>query len=147
MSFTIRGATPEDKPEWLRMRQGLWPEAPADYLSLDLDRLLNDARSAVFLAADSRGELVAFIEVGLRDYAEGCETSPVGYILAWYVAPHVRGQKLGRELIRVAEGWAREKGCSEMASDTWLENQAGIQAHLKMGYYEVDRLVHFVKRL
>jgi aminoglycoside 6'-N-acetyltransferase I len=147
MNFTIRRATPEDKPEWLRMRQGLWPEAPADYLSLDLDELLADEDAAVFLAGDVHGKLVAFIEVGLRDYAEGCETSPVGYILAWYVDPHVRGQKLGRELIHVAEGWAREKGCTEMASDTWLENHTGIQAHLKMGYYEVDRLVHFVKRL
>jgi aminoglycoside 6'-N-acetyltransferase I len=147
MSFTIRRATPQDKPEWHRMRQGLWPEAPADYLGLDLDTLLNGARSAVFLAADAHGKLVAFIEVGLRDYAEGCDTSPVGYILAWYVDPHVRGQKLGRELIRTAEEWAREKGCSEMASDTWLDNEASIQAHLKMEYYEVDRLVHFVKRL
>jgi aminoglycoside 6'-N-acetyltransferase I len=147
MSFTIRRATPEDKPEWLRMRQGLWPEAPTEYLSLDLDDLLGDENSAVFLAADANGKLVAFIEVGLRDYAEGCETSPVGYILAWYVDPHVRGQKLGRDLLRVAEGWAREKGCTEMASDTWLDNDPSIQAHLKMGYYEVDRLVHFVKRL
>jgi aminoglycoside 6'-N-acetyltransferase I len=129
------------------MRQGLWPDAPLDYLSLDLDKLLADENSAVFLASDEDGKLVAFVEVGLREYAEGCETSPVGYILAWYVDPHVRGQKLGRELIHVAEGWAREKGCSEMASDTWLDNHASIQAHLKMGYYEVDRLVHFVKRL
>ena len=147
MSFTIRRATYEDKPEWVRMRQGLWPEAPLDYLSLDLDTLLADENSAVFLASNADGRLVAFVEVGLREYAEGCETSPVGYILAWYVDPHVRGQKLGRELIQIAEQWAREKGCVEMASDTWLDNHASIQAHLKMGYYEVDRLVHFVKRL
>jgi aminoglycoside 6'-N-acetyltransferase I len=147
MSFAIRRAIPEDKPEWLRMRQGLWPEAPLEYLALDVDDLLMGERSAVFVAASEHGQLVAFIETGLRDYAEGCETSPVGYILAWYVDPHVRGQKLGRELIRVAEEWAREKGCKEMASDTWLDNDASIQAHLKMGYYEVDRLVHFVKRL
>ena len=57
----------------------------------------------------------------------------------------MRGQKLGRELISVAEQWAREKGCSEMASDTWLDNEASIAAHLKMGYHEADRLVHFVK--
>ena len=147
MSFTIRGATHEDKSEWLRMRQGLWPEAPLEYLALDLDDKLTNERKAVFLASNEQGGLVAFIEVGLRDYAEGCETSPVGYIEAWYVDVHVRGQKLGRELIRVAEAWAREKGCTEMASDTWLDNHASIQAHLKMGYYEVDRLVHFVKRL
>lgn len=147
MSFAIRRANPEDKPEWLRMRQGLWPEAPLEYLALDVDDLLMGERSAVFVAANEQGQLVAFIETGLRDYAEGCETSPVGYILAWYVDAHVRGQKLGRELIRVAEEWARQKGCREMASDTWLDNDASIQAHLKMGYYEVDRLVHFVKRL
>ncbi len=35
MSFTIRRATLEDKPDWLRMRQGLWPEAPIEYLDFD----------------------------------------------------------------------------------------------------------------
>jgi aminoglycoside 6'-N-acetyltransferase I len=59
----------------------------------------------------------------------------------------VRGQKLGKELVQVAEQWAREKGCSEMASDTWLENETSIAAHLKLGYQEAERLVHFVKRL
>lgn len=147
MSYSIRRATPEDKPGWLRMRHGLWPEAHLDYLSLDLDKLLNDPDAGIFVASDADGKLVAFIEAGLRDHAESCETSPVGYIEAWYVDPHVRGQKLGRDLVRTAEQWAREKGCTEMASDTWLDNEASIAAHLKLGYYEVERLVHFVKRL
>ena len=147
MSYSIRRATSEDKPEWLRMRQGLWPEAPLDYLSLDLDTLLDNSDAGIFVASDSQGQLVAFIEAGLRDHAESCETSPVGYIEAWYVDEHVRGQKLGREMVHVAEQWAREKGCTEMASDTWLDNEASIAAHVKLGYYEVERLVHFVKRL
>src|SRR5262245_1699526 len=147
MSFTIRHATREDKSGWLRMRQGLWPDAPIEYLDFDLDARLADADYDVFVASRADGELVAFIETGLRDYGDGCETSPVGYIEAWYVDEHIRGQKLGRELVHVAEGWAREKGCSEMASDTWLENEASIAAHLKLGYQEADRLVHFVKRL
>ena len=143
----IRRATYEDKSEWLRMRQGLWPDAPMDYLSLDLDQLLANPDAAVFVASRADGGLVAFIEARLRQYAEACETSPVGYIEAWYLDPHVRGQKLGRDLVSTAEQWAREKGCTEMASDTWLENEASIAAHLKMGYWEADRLVHFVKRL
>ncbi len=147
MSYTIRRATPEDKPEWLRMRQGLWPDAPSDYLSLDWDKYLHGPRAAIFVASDSQGRLIGFLEVDLRDYAEGCESSPVGYIEAWYVDPHVRGQKLGRDLIHTAEGWAREQGCTQMASDTWLDNEASIQAHYKLGYWEVDRLVHFVKHL
>jgi aminoglycoside 6'-N-acetyltransferase I len=147
MSFTIRRATQEDKPDWLRMRQGLWPDAPIEYLDFDLDDLLGDENAAIFVASGADGKLVAFIEAGLRDYGEGCETSPVGYIEAWYVDEHIRGQKLGKELIYVAEQWAREKGCAEMASDTWLENETSIAAHLKLGYQEAERLVHFVKRL
>ena len=129
------------------MRQGLWPEAPIQYLDFDLDDRLSDPDYAVFVASRADGEIVAFIETGLRDYGEGCETSPVGYIEAWYVDQHIRGQKLGRELVRVAEAWAREKGCTEMASDTWLENETSIAAHLKLGYQEADRLVHFMKTL
>ena len=147
MSYQIRRATAEDKPEWLRMRQGLWPEAPIEYLDYDLDEILADDQEAVFVAAGADGSLVAFIEAGMRSHVEGCETSPVGYIEAWYVDEHVRGQKLGKEMVRVAENWAREKGMAEMASDTWLENETSIAAHLKMGYDEAERLVHFVKRL
>ena len=147
MSYQIRRATAEDKPEWLRMRQGLWPEAPIEYLDYDLDEILADDEQAVFVAAGADGSLIAFIEAGMRSHVEGCETSPVGYIEAWYVDEHVRGQKLGKEMVRVAENWAREKGMAEMASDTWLENEVSIAAHLKMGYEEAERLVHFVKRL
>lgn len=147
MGHTIRRATSEDKPEWVRMRQGLWPEAPLEYLNFDLDDLLADSDAGIFVASDSHGRLIAFIEASLRDHGEGCETSPVGYIEAWYVDEQLRGQQLGKELVYVAEDWAREKGCVEMASDTWLENEASIAAHLKLGYWEAERLVHFVKRL
>ena len=147
MSFTIRRATHGDKHEWLRMRHGLWPDAPLDYLAQDLDGLLGDKDTAVFMAFNENGQPVAFIEASLRAYAEGCATSPVGYIEAWFVGELVRGQKLGRDLVQIAERWAREKGCTEMASDTWLENEDSIAAHLRLGYHEADRLVHFVKRL
>ena len=147
MSFTIRRATYEDKWGWLQLRQRLWPEAPLEYLSFDLDDRLADPDYVIFVASRAEEGLSAFIEAELRDKAEGCESSPVGYIEAWYVDEHLRGQKLGRDLILAAEHWAREKGCTEMASDTWLENEASITAHLKLGYTEVERLVHFAKQL
>ena len=147
MGFTIRRATFDDKWGWLQMRQRLWPEAPTEYLSFDLDDKLANPDYVVFVASGEDQGLNAFIEAGLRDHGEGCETSPVGYIEAWYVDEHLRGQKLGRELILAAEHWAREKGCTETASDTWLENEASITAHLRLGYTEVERLVHFAKRL
>jgi aminoglycoside 6'-N-acetyltransferase I len=50
-------------------------------------------------------------------------------------------------LVQAAEEWARSQGLTEMASDTWLENEVSIRAHLKMGYQEAERLVHFMKKL
>jgi aminoglycoside 6'-N-acetyltransferase I len=50
-------------------------------------------------------------------------------------------------MTQAAENWVREKGCTEVASDTWLDNEPSIRAHLNMGYHEVERLIHFVKRL
>ncbi|MCC6499216.1 MAG: GNAT family N-acetyltransferase [Anaerolineales bacterium] len=147
MGFEIRRASAADKPEWLRMRQSLWDHLSADYLQADMDAVLGDKKRAVFVAAREGGGLAAFVEASLRDYAEGCQTSPVGYIEAWFVDENVRGQKLGREMIAAAENWAREMGCTEMGSDTWLDNEASISAHLKTGYFEADRLVHFMKKL
>ena len=42
--------------------------------------------------------------------AHGCQSSPVGYIEAWYVDPDVRRQGYGHALLAAAEGWAVEQG-------------------------------------
>lgn len=146
MEVTIRRITQDDKAEWFSMRKGIWPEAPDWYLGSDMDRVLANENYAVFFACD--GEYpIGLTEVRLRDYGEGCETSPVAYIEAWYVREGYRGRGVVEIMTRAAEDWARGKGCTEMASDTWLDNEPSIRAHLKMGFYEVERLVHFVKRL
>lgn len=145
--ITIRHATRADKPEWLRMRLLLWPYGTAEGFSGDMDSLLADPLTPVFVVARPGGGLGGFLEAGTRKYAEGCESSPVGYIEGWYVDEDLREQGVGAALVKAVEAWARSQGLTEMASDTWLENEASIQAHLKMGYEEAERLVHFVKKL
>ena len=146
MEILIRHATRDDKLEWFKMRKGVWSDAPDEYLNYDMDDVLQNENYAVFFALEG-DKPVGMIEARLRDYAEGCETSPVGYIEAWFVREDFRGKGVAGMLAQAAENWAREKGCMEMASDTWLENEASIRAHQKMGYCEVERLVHFTKRL
>ena len=144
---TIRRATPADKPEWLRMRLLLWPFGTAEGFSEDMDGLLADPLAPVIVVERAEGRLGGFLEAGTRKYAEGGESSPVGYIEGWYVDEDLRGQGLGKALVQAAEDWARSQGLTEMGSDTWLENETSIQAHLKMGYQEAERLVHFIKKL
>ena len=146
MEITVRRITHEDKKEWFNMRKGIWPDAPDEYMTFDQDDILASENDAVFFAHVD-GQLAGMIEARIREYGEGCETSPVGYLEGWFVYDHFRGKGVAGALTHAAENWAREKGCTEMASDTWLDNPASIRAHEKLGYYEAERLIHFVKQL
>lgn len=147
MNLKIRPATAGDRSEWLRMRLLLWPMHDASDLSSDLDGMLADPMTPVFVAQRPTGGLGGFLEAGTRKYADGCKTAPVGYIEGWFVDEDLRGQGTGAALVRAAEDWARSQGLKEMGSDTWLDNEGSIRAHLALGYAEVERLIHFAKTL
>jgi aminoglycoside 6'-N-acetyltransferase I len=101
----------------------------------------------VLIAEHESGRLVGFLEVSIRPFVEDCDTDHVGYLEGWYVEPEFRGRGIGRELVRIAESWAREKGCEEMASDAELGNELSLMVHLGLGYTETSRLVHLRKEL
>ena len=143
----IRAVSAEDKPEWLRMRLALWPHHTEEEFEAEADKILSDPKQPVFLAVWEDGRLGGFLEAGTRSYADGCATHPVAYIEGWYVDPDLRGHGIGKALMQAAESWARAQGLTEIASDTWLDNEGSIQAHLKLGYEEVERAVHFAKKL
>ena len=143
-----RHVTQGDHAEWLRMRSALWPECPLEDHHSEMQDQLNDpVRYAVFVVERDARKLGGFLEVSLRAYADGCRTSPVGYIEGWYMDADMRQQGWGGELVKAAEQWAIEQGCREMASDCELDNDVSFRAHLALGYEEVDRAIQFRKTL
>ena len=102
----------------------------------------------VLIVAEVDGDVVGFIEVGLRSHADGCdERYPVGFIEGWYVHPESQRRGIGRALVAAAEVWARSQGARELASDTWIDNAPSQLAHEALGFEVVDRCVHFRKSL
>jgi len=140
----IRPLTPHEVEIYVPLRQALWPDAndPSEVM----DQLARPERFQI-LVAEEGSQFIGWVEVALRDYAEGCQTSPVGYLEGWYVVPTHRQSGIGRKLVEAAEDWARAKGCTEMASDTETHNTPSQQAHLHLGYQEVERIVCFRKPL
>lgn len=135
-------------PGWLRLRSALWPDTPAELHRREMADILSDEEfNAVFVSRDRAGHVTGFLEASLRLRAEGCRTSPIGYVEGWYVAPLERRKGLGRALLTRAEAWAAARGCREMASDTDMEDGAGRAAHRLLGYEETARLAHFRKAL
>ena len=146
--MVVRELRPAERGAWLLLRRQLWPEDPADALAREQDGILADpGRNAVLVAVTPAGDLAGFVEVAVRDWAEGCTTRPVGYSEAWYVDPAHRRTGVGRGLVAAAEDWARGRGCTEMGSDAVLDNSTSHAAHAAVGYREVVRLVLFRKRL
>ena len=143
----IRPARIEDQPEWLRLRAALWPACPREKHLAEMAEFSGAAAQVVLVVVRSEGGLGGFLEAGLRPYAEGCETRPVGYIEGWYVDPDLRRQGVGGELVRAAEDWAIAQGCQEMASDCMIDNETSRRAHLALDYQEAGRLIAFKKRL
>jgi len=145
----VRPATPEDSASWLKMRQALWPEGASDYpfeiASYFAGRLREPLR--VLLAFDDQGKSLGFVELNIRNYAEGCDTDQVAYLEGWYVVPEARCQGVGRALVQAAEEWARVEGCSEFASDTVFDNDISAAAHRALGFTEVVQMRCFRKSL
>ena len=144
--FTIRRAVASDNPEWLRMRQILWPDEIEHLSFREMDAILADPMMPVFVAVRLDGRLGGFLEAGTRKYAEGSENSPVAYVEGWFVDVDLREHGVGKALLRAAEDWAAANGLNEIGSDTWLDNEISIKVHKKLGFSEVERLVHFLKK-
>lgn len=147
-----RLVTPGDRAEWLRMLFGLYPGTVAAdhvpsvdaYLSGELlDELIP---SAVFVVQRADGTLGGFLELSVRNYAEGC-TGPAAYVESWYVDEDLRGAGAGRALMHAAESWARQRGFTELASDALLDNSVSLAAHQALGFEIVERSIHFRKSL
>ena len=144
----IRPVEKADWQEWLRMRRLLWPSTS--------QKEHEDEMSAYFMRGEgfltwvveiSDKQTIGFLEASIREMAEGCDTRNIGYIEGWYVEPDFRRIGVGRLLATHAAQWARARGCKEMGSDSELENEIGLKAHLGLGFEESSRLIHFRKRL
>jgi aminoglycoside 6'-N-acetyltransferase I len=126
----------------------LWPECSVRDHRLDTGRILkNTAEEIVFVADRGDAGLAGFVEARMRPYADGCDTSPVGFVEGWFVDADVRRRGFGAKLISAAEVWAISRGCLEIASDTELHNEVSRAAHAGLGFDEIEHVVRFHKRL
>lgn len=150
----VRPVEPRDAGRWTAMRAALWPGEDRAMLASDVERFLahpdgdTDAfLEEVLVAETSDADVVGFAELSRRRYAEGCVTSPVGFLEGWYVDPEWRRQGVGRALVAASEEWARELGCREFASDALADNRVSADAHLALGFDEVEVIRCFRKAL
>lgn len=143
----IRRAQPADAAAVAALALQLWPDHTQQELREEFEPMLAEKEAAVFLAY-AGGTAVGFAQCQLRhDYVEGTSSSPVGYLEGIFVAANHRRAGYAGALLKACEGWAREMGCQEFASDCELDNEDSLRFHLRMGFAEVGRIICFQKSL
>jgi aminoglycoside 6'-N-acetyltransferase I len=132
---------------WLALRSALWPgESDAGQPSATADVLARGYY--VRLAVSSSGTAVGFVEASKRvDYVNGTSSSPVAFLEGLYVVPESRRQGVARVLVESVMEWVLRQGCSELASDSLLDNSAAHAAHRALGFEESERVVYFRRAL
>ena len=146
--ITVRLVASPDSSAWFALRDRLWPDSSHDH-AVEIEVFFRDPpASEACLVAELPGQgIVGFAEVALRNYAEGCLSSHVGYLEGIFVLPEHRESGVGRELVAAGEEWARALGCTEMASDREIANDASGAFHEAVGYEEAERIVCYRKSL
>lgn len=146
----IRIAKNSDIQGWVELRAQLWDDTSLDQHRVEAAMMLAkspDERIVFLDVVDGTG-IRAFAEAALRhDHVNGCKTSPVAFLEGIFVRREDRGSGVGRLLLKSIQSWAHERGCSELASDAYLNNVASHAFHTALGFEETDRVVYFCKSL
>lgn len=139
----VRKAEKQDIPIIAGLMVKLWPDHTVSEMEAELAESMESSDTAFFLAGEA-----GFAQCQLRrDYVEGTDSSPVGYLEGIYVDAPFRKQGIARALLDACEKWAKEKGCEEFASDCELTNTESLRFHLNVGFAEANRIICFTKKL
>ena len=143
----IQKAEAKDLPIVAELACKLWPDNTVEEMCAEMGEILAKPDSAFFLAY-VEDVPIGFAQCQLRyDYVEGTDSSPVGYLEGIYVASEYRKHGIARALLSACEAWAKNKGCTEFASDCELENVQSLYFHLNVGFSEANRIICFTKKI
>lgn len=144
----IRKAESQDLPATVRLAGELWPHHTLEELEEELESYIDNKESAIFLAYQGERRPCGFAQCSLRrDYVEGTDSSPVGYLEGIYVYGPFRRLGIARLLAETCQQWAIQAGCQEFASDCELTNEESRKFHLALGFQEINRIICFTKKL
>ena len=143
----IKRADIEDADVLTALAIRMWTDNDPDELAEEFRQLIKREDAACFLKfIDDRP--IAFAQCQLRhDYVEGTDSSPVGYLEGVFVSEGYRRNGYAAQLLAACEKWAKEKGCTEFASDCELANADSQRFHLAVGFAETNRIIEASKEL
>jgi len=131
--------------EWTDLALMLFPESSFEEEHDFHQKVLKSGKELGILYKKD-DKYVGFMNLSIRhDYVNGTDTSPVVFIEAIYILPEYRQQGIAGKFISYAEGYAKQKGITQLASDCLTDNSLSEVFHKNCGFIEKERVICFVK--
>lgn len=143
----VKYAEKEDILALAKLAMQMWDSHTLPELEKDFSEIVGNQDAKCFIKY-IENKPVGFAQCQLRyDYVEGTETSPVGYLEGIFIQEEFRHKGFAKELLLACEKWAKEKNCTEFASDCELDNGESFRFHMAMGFEEANRVICFKKEI
>ncbi len=141
----IKRAKVEDAEILAALAIQMWTEHDSEDMAEEFRELVMNEEAVCFIKYEDE-KPIGFAQCQLRyDYVEGTESSPVGYLEGILIVDRYRKKGYAAELLAECEKWAKEKGCTEFASDCELANEESLKFHMALGFEEANRIICFRK--
>ena len=141
----IKRAKVEDAEILAALAIQMWTEHDSEDMAEKFRELVMNEEAVCFIKYEDE-KPIGFAQCQLRyDYVEGTESSPVGYLEGILIVDRYRNKGYAAELLAECEKWAKEKGCTEFASDCELANEESLKFHMALGFEEANRIICFRK--
>lgn len=145
--YMIKSAAKSEAKILAELAIQMWNDNTVLDLEKEFEELTESDKAVCFIKyVDNTA--IGFAQCQIRtDYVEGTETSPVGYLEGIFIVEAYRHNGYAKELLSECEKWAKDKKCSEFASDCELDNIDSLRFHMAMGFEEANRIICFKKNI
>jgi aminoglycoside 6'-N-acetyltransferase I len=104
-------------------------------------------REFIFLY-ERDNKIIGFINTSIRsDYVPGSTGDGVAYIEGIYVCKAYRRNQVAIQLVDHVINYFKQRGFTEIGSDSEIENEVSYFWHKAIGFKEVERCVHYIRKI
>lgn len=129
------------------MREKVYSSLDDEFHEKEMEQIFFREDWFCYFLSDESNKMLGLVELSSRNIADGCLSSPVAYLEGLYLKKEHRGRGLGKEAVRIILTWCKEKGFTELATDSELTNINAQQFFKAIGFQETYRVVEFCTKV
>jgi GNAT superfamily N-acetyltransferase len=140
--LVIREARATDVPALARLSGELGYATDASQMARRFARVSADKQHHVFVAEQSRGAVVGWVQV---HFTRWLASDPRGEVVGLVVSSEARGRGIGRRLMQAAERWTKQHGGTRVALRSNILRKETHAFYQRLGYTVTKTSLNFHK--